>query len=111
LDIDSTKANLTAILRYTKSAQPHARLLIIQMEAPPNLGESYTRRFRESFADVAKAEGATLVPFLLENVAGVRRLNQNDGIHPNEEGAAIVADNVWRAMAPVLQQISHSEQQ
>jgi len=109
LDIDSTRANLTAILRYTKTALPRARLLIIQMEAPPNLGESYTRRFRESFADVAKAEGATLVPFLLENVAGVRRLNQNDGIHPNEEGAAIVAANVWRTLEPVLRQLSRSE--
>jgi acyl-CoA thioesterase-1 len=109
LDIDSTRANLTAILRYTKRTLPDARLLLIQMEAPPNLGESYTRRFRESFADVARAEGATLVPFLLENVAGDRRLNQNDGIHPNEEGARIVAANVWRGLGPVLQQIGRRD--
>jgi acyl-CoA thioesterase-1 len=109
LDIDSTRANLTAILRYAKSVLPRARLLLIQMEAPPNLGESYTQRFRESFAAVAKAEGATLVPFLLENVAGERRLNQNDGIHPNEEGARIVAANVWRSLEPVLREIGRVE--
>lgn len=109
LDIDSTRANLTAILRYAKSVLPRARLLLIQMEAPPNLGESYTQRFRESFAVVAAAEGATLVPFLLTDVAGERRLNQNDGIHPNEEGARIVAANVWRSLAPVLQEIGRVE--
>jgi acyl-CoA thioesterase-1 len=109
LDIDSTRANLTAILRYTKSVLPRARLLLIQMEAPPNLGERYTQRFRESFAAVAKAEGATLVPFLLENVAGERRLNQNDGIHPNEEGARIVAANVWRSLEPVLRELGRVE--
>lgn len=109
LDIDSTRANLTAILRYAKSMLPHAKLLLIQMEAPPNLGETYTRRFRDSFAVVAAAEGATLVPFLLEDVAGERRLNQNDGIHPNEEGARIVAANVWRSLEPVLRQIGRVE--
>lgn len=109
LDIDSTRANLTAILRYTKRVLPHARLLLIQMEAPPNLGESYTQRFRDSFAAVAAAEGATLVPFLLTDVAGDRRLNQNDGIHPNEEGALIVAANVWRSLEPVLREIGRAE--
>jgi acyl-CoA thioesterase-1 len=105
LDIDSTRANLSAILRYAKSVQPAAQLFLIQMEAPPNLGAVYTRRFRESFEVVAGAEGATLIPFLLDSVAGVRRLNQNDGIHPNEEGARVVAANVWRTLGPALEQL------
>ena len=46
--------------------------------------------------------GATLLPFLLEGVAGVPRLNQGDGIHPNDDGERIVAENVWRALQPLL---------
>jgi acyl-CoA thioesterase-1 len=72
------------------------------MEAPPNLGQSYTRDFHAMYGDLAREHGATLIPFLLEGVAGVPRLNQPDGIHPNDTGEAIVADNVWRALRPVL---------
>lgn len=109
LDVDSTRANLTAILRYARRVLPRAKVLLVQMEAPPNLGDSYTQRFRESFAVVAAAEGATLVPFLLEGVAGERSLNQNDGIHPNEEGARVVAANVWKSLEPVLRTIARVE--
>lgn len=108
LDIDSTRANLSAILQYVRRALPNAPLFLLQMEAPPNLGVEYTRRFHESFTLVAEAEGATLVPFLLESVAGVERLNQNDGIHPNEDGARIVAANVWRTLGPALEQFARS---
>jgi acyl-CoA thioesterase-1 len=56
------------------------------------------------FPAVADEAGATLTPFLLDRVAGVAALNQPDGIHPNERGARVVADNVWRALRPVLEQ-------
>jgi acyl-CoA thioesterase-1 len=54
------------------------------------------------FPAVARREGVTLAPFLLQDVAGIPRLNQADGIHPNDAGERIVADHVWRAVAPVL---------
>jgi acyl-CoA thioesterase-1 len=79
------------------------------MEAPPNLGEKYTGAFRAMYQEVASAEGLTLVPFLLERVAGVDTLNQADGIHPNEAGERVVADNVWRVLAPVLRTLDRSE--
>ena len=72
------------------------------MMAPPNLGTAYTQPFRAIFPELAKANGAALVPFLLEGVAGVPHLNQADGIHPNAEGHRIVADNVWRVLKPLL---------
>jgi acyl-CoA thioesterase-1 len=72
------------------------------MEAMPNLGADYTRRFRAIYPEVAKANGAALVPFLLEGVAGVDSLNQGDGIHPNQTGERIVAANVWKVLRPLL---------
>ncbi len=106
LDVDSTKANLEAIVRLVKRTLPHAEIFLVQMEAPPNLGADYTRRFHDNYGEVAKGEGITLLPFLLEGVAGVRALNQGDGIHPTEAGAVIVARNLWRSLAPELSRLA-----
>ena len=83
-------------------AHPTATVMVVQMEAPPNLGQQYTTEFHALFGDVARESGAALVPFLLQGVAGDRSLNQADGMHPNERGEHIVADNVWRSLEPVL---------
>lgn len=101
-DVDSTRANIQAIVRRVKALRPGAAVLLVQMEAPPNFGTAYTSAFHAMFPDVAREEGIALAPFLLEGVAGVARLNQSDGIHPNVAGERIVARNVWRALAPVL---------
>ena len=102
-DVDSTRATLRAIVRRVKAVLPDATVLLAQMESPPNLGERYTTAFRVMFPVVAREEGVTLVPFLLAGVAGVPALNQGDGIHPNEAGSRIVADNVFRSILPILQ--------
>ena len=95
LDPDSTRRNLVSIVRAVRARLPGARILLVQMEAPPNLGASYTQRFRAMFPEVAREERVELLPFLLEGVAGDPSLNQGDGIHPNEEGARRVARNLW----------------
>jgi acyl-CoA thioesterase-1 len=103
-DVDSTQATLRAIVRRVKAVLPGAKILLAQMESPPNLGERYTTAFRAMFPTVAREEGAFLVPFLLDGVAGVAEMNQGDGIHPNETGAKIVADNVFKTILPVLRE-------
>jgi acyl-CoA thioesterase-1 len=102
LQMDTTRANLVGIIRKVRAANPEARVLLAQMEAPPNLGQSYTRGFHDAFMTVAREEQVTLIPFFLEGIAGVRDLNQDDGIHPNEEGARRAARNMWKALAPLL---------
>ena len=108
LDPDSTLANLTAIVRGIKRVQPGARIVLVQMEAPPNLGGDYTRRFHDMYGEVAKSEGVGLTPFLLDKVAGVPRLNQADGIHPTAEGAQIVARNIWPSLEPEIRTLARS---
>lgn len=102
LDVDSLGANLRRITAAVRAARPGARLVLVQMEAPPNFGGAYTERFRSTFGAVARESGAELVPFLLEGVAGVRELNQDDAIHPNPAGAALVAATVWAVLEPAL---------
>jgi acyl-CoA thioesterase-1 len=100
--IEGTKATIGRILERIRRERPGARLVLMQMEAPPNLGPAYTSAFHAMFPALASEHGATLVPFLLDRVAGETRLNQADGIHPNNEGERIVSENVWRALEPVL---------
>jgi acyl-CoA thioesterase-1 len=105
LDVDSTRANLRAIVGKVKAARPAARILLAQMEAPPNLGAKYTSAFHAMYQDVAKETSTEVMPFLLQGVAGISGLNQPDGMHPNEKGEQIVANNVWAALEPVLRQL------
>ena len=105
LDPDTLESNLTAIVSRIRAVQPRARILLAVMEAPPNLGSRYTARFRQAYRNVAKREKVDLVPFLLDGVAGKAELNQGDGVHPNEKGERIVAENVWKALAPVVREV------
>jgi len=105
LSPDAARANLESVIAAVKARQPRARIALIQMEAPPNYGVAYTRSFRSIYADVAAKEKVVLLPFLLNGVAGIPRLNQADGIHPNLSGERIVADNVWKSLKPIVAQL------
>lgn len=95
-----TRQNLQSIVDTAK--RRGITVLLTGMEAPPNYGPAYTDEFRQTFRDVAAAEHVAFMPFFLQDVAGIPRLNQRDGVHPTPEGARIVADNVWRYLKPLL---------
>ncbi len=102
LDPMNTRQNLQAIMDQTRQVNPHAVFLIAGLKAPPNMGSDYSEMFDRIFHDLAKINNSVLIPFLLEDVAGIPSLNQADGIHPNSEGHHIIADNVWKYLRPVL---------
>jgi acyl-CoA thioesterase-1 len=105
-DLAAARGNLQEIIDRTRARYPDVRIVIAGMEAPPNLGSGYTAEFRQLFVDLARRNDAALIPFLLEGVGGVPEMNQGDGIHPNAEGARVVADNVWRVLEPLLRRSS-----
>ncbi len=96
------KANLDTALDRIKAKRPDARLLLVQMEALPNLGPKYAADFHAVYPTVAKEKGVTLLPFLLTDVAGHKELNQGDGVHPNYTGERMVADHLWKSLRPIL---------
>jgi acyl-CoA thioesterase-1 len=105
-DTDALEANLGEIFARTRSAYPEAGLVLAQMEAPPNMGAAYTEAFRSTYPRVAAEHGATLLPFLLEDVAAVPDLNQSDGIHPTAEGHGVMARLAWETIGPILEELA-----
>ena len=100
LPVDQMRRNLSQILSV--AAERGIRVLLAGMEAPPNFGATYTAQFRAVFADLAGDHEVAFLPFLLDGVAADPTLNQADGIHPNADGAAIVAARVRDAIEPLL---------
>lgn len=99
---EQLEQNLAAIIE--QGQQRGLKVILAGMEAPPNFGADYTARFRGVYPSLAKRYDVPLIPFLLEGVAGDPAYNQADGIHPNQRGAQVVADLVWRTLAPTLDQ-------
>ena len=100
LSIIQMQENLSSIIEQAQSKD--ILVLLTGMEAPPNLGSIYANDFRVVFRDLADEYDVTLLPFLLEGVAGNVGLNQADGIHPNTKGAQMIAEMVWRMLKPML---------
>jgi acyl-CoA thioesterase I len=106
LDVDSIRSNIVGVIRAVRRDRPAARICLVQMEAPANLGPGYTAAFHGLYPSVARSEGVTLLPFILQGVAGRAELNQGDGIHPNPRGERIVATTMWRGLVPVLRSLA-----
>src|SRR5262249_40848180 len=70
LRVSAMKANLQAIIDQLKAKNPQAKVVLAGMQMPPNLGTDYAREFDGAFPDLAKKNGVTLIPFLLEGVGG-----------------------------------------
>lgn len=104
--IPQVRANLQAIIDTVRAHNPHARILIAGMQIPPNMGQSYTADFRELFPTLARRNDATLIPFLLADVAGNPALNLPDRIHPNAEGHRIIAETVWPHLEPLVRDLT-----
>ena len=102
LPVSSTESNLQAIVDKVKAKYPKAKLVLTGMMIPPNMGATYANDFKNLFPKLATKNNMTLVPFLLQGVAGIRKLNQGDGIHPTAEGAKIVGNNVWVVLKGLL---------
>lgn len=98
-DLAAVRANLVEIVARFQAAG--ARVLLGGMRLPSNYG-AYGRDFERLFEAVARERRAGLVPFFLDGVGGVARLNQADGIHPTGEGYQAVVDHLWPHLRPLL---------
>lgn len=100
LPVDAMQQNLTKMLTLAK--QNNLKVLLVGMRIPPNYGPQYTQAFHDSFTTMAKQFKVSLVPFLLENVAGKPDLNQDDGLHPTADAQPIILNTIWATLQTLL---------
>lgn len=98
--IEETRRNLIAIVEASRKAG--AKVLLVGMRIPPNYGAVYTRRFEALYAEVARQQNASLVPFMLQGFADKREWFQSDGIHPAVEAQPRILDNIYRRLRALL---------
>ncbi len=93
--VTETRKNLEFIIDQVRELYPDVKIILAGMMVPPSMGTEYANAFRVMYPEVAKKKNTLLIPFILENVAGIDTLNLPDGIHPNVTGEKIVAENIW----------------
>ena len=100
IPVAKMKANLDKIIQKAKAKK--VAVLLCGMLAPPTMGADYQRDYTRAFPDLASTHKVAYLPFLLENIALIKDLNQADGIHPNAEGTKIMMANVYKELTPML---------
>lgn len=98
--LEDIRRNLIAIVEAGRKAG--AKVVVAGMRIPPNYGRVYTRRFEGLFAEVARQQNVSLVPFLLQGFADDRKMFQSDGIHPVAAAQPRILDNVYHRLRPLL---------
>ena len=104
--VDQIQNNLQQMIDKVKARNPDMRVLIAGMQLPNYAADDYVFAFGKMFSELAAKNGASLVPYLLDGVAGDPSLNLPDGIHPNAAGQKILAENVWRILEPVARKVA-----
>ncbi|MDF7812461.1 arylesterase [Hymenobacter sp. YC55] len=109
IPVRETTQNLQTIIDQVKLKYPEARIVLVGLEFPFDLGPlgghrmaRYALEFKALFRELADKNSLPFVPFLLQGVIGQRHLNLPDGVHPNAAGQKILADNVWAVLDGVL---------
>jgi acyl-CoA thioesterase I len=105
--VDQIQNNLQQMIDKVKARSPDVRVLIAGMQLPNYAADDYVFTFGKMFTELAVKNGGSLVPYLLDGVAGDPSLNLPDGIHPNAAGQKILAENVWRVLEPVAREVAN----
>ncbi len=99
LDVAQTRDNVDKVLAKLKGRG--VVVLLAGMKSPRNLGPDYAAAFDAIYPALAKKHDVLFYPFFLEGVAANLKLNQADGIHPNEEGTRVIV----RGMLPIAEKL------
>jgi acyl-CoA thioesterase-1 len=104
--VDQIQNNLQQIIEKVTTRNPQVRIVIAGMRLPNFTTDDYVSAFGKMFVDLAAKNGAALVPYLLQRVAGDPSLNLSDGIHPNAAGQKVLAETVWHVLEPVAREVT-----
>jgi len=100
LPLSYAKKNLEKIIQL--GLEQHTKILLVGMRIPPNYGKKYTQAFAAIYPQLAEQYQLSLVPFMLEGVAGNPTFIQADGLHPNADAQPMILEHIWSALSSLL---------
>jgi len=100
LKVEQTKKNLSETIELAK--ENNVKVILAGMQMPPNYGKEYRENFKKMYSELAKKYELKMIPFLLEGIAGIKKLNIEDGIHPNKKGYEIMVENIYKNIKEYL---------
>jgi acyl-CoA thioesterase-1 len=100
LPVAQMRENLGRIIGAAQKAG--SKVLIVGMRMPPNYGPAYTREFEAAFRRLSRDFRVPLLPFFLEPIGDRREMFQPDQLHPTAQAQPLLAENVWKALRPLL---------
>lgn len=99
-DLKRMRSNLETMIDAARRAK--SQVVLVGMQIPPNYGPLYTKQFRDTYGEIARARKIRLVPFLLEGFAEQPQWFQADQLHPTAQAQPLILETVWKTLAPVL---------
>ena len=93
---NQTKQNLDKIINII--LDNNIKVILAGMVASPTNGLSYKKEFDKIYPDLSKKFELELIPFILKGVALNPKLNQDDGLHPNEKGVLIISETIKKSI-------------
>lgn len=101
-ELDAVRKNLAELI---DRAHAHGAFVILAgMQLPPNYGPKYAGPFKEMYEELSMTMNTGLIPFLMDGVAAVDELMQDDGLHPKAEGQPGLLANAWPVVLKHLDQ-------
>ncbi|GAB7126421.1 arylesterase [Silvimonas sp. JCM 19000] len=100
LPLDKAQQNLASMIKQIQASG--ARVHLIGMQMPPNLGPDYVKQFAAMYSTLAAQYHTTLTPFLLAPVITRPELFQNDQLHPVAVAEPMVMEQIYKDIQPLL---------
>ncbi len=102
ISISEIRSNLKKIIAKVREKNPEVKILLVPMKVFPNYGPKYGQQFEKLYTEISEEENIPLSPFLLEKVAGIRKLNLPDGIHPTAKGHKLLFSTMYEPVRNLL---------
>jgi acyl-CoA thioesterase I len=98
--LSEIEQNLSDIVNTIK--KNGVTVLLVPMQLPPNYGAAYNQRFMSIYKSVSEKQNINMSTFILNDIAQHSELMQADGLHPTKEAQAMMLDNLWPSLEPLI---------
>ncbi|MEQ3515543.1 arylesterase [Pseudoalteromonas sp. BZB3] len=88
------RKNLTTLVEKSQAAG--AKVAVMAIQIPPNLGPRYTKMFADTYKKVTDTTDSYLMPYFMVEIATDKLLMMQDNLHPNAEAQPIIRDFMYR---------------